>query len=99
MARAEAGLAQAVRQVANLFDTQRQAQAAVARQEVQEKLAGRTLRRDRSITRAGAVSRLQIDQDQRTDRNLQAALREARAQLASAQSAVTPGAATARTPG
>lgn len=88
LARAEASLAQTVRDVVHLFDTERQAQAAVARQEVQEKLAARTLRRDRSIARAGAVSRLQIDQDRTADRNLQAALREARAQLASAQSAV-----------
>ena len=88
LARAEASLAETARQVAHLFDMERQAQAAVARQEAQEKLAARTLGRDRSIARAGAISRLQIDQDQTTDRNLQAALREARAQLASAQSEI-----------
>jgi len=88
LARAEASLAVTVRQVAHLFDTERQAQAAVASQEAQEQLAARTLHRDRSIARAGAVSRLRIDQDQTAARNLQDALREARAQLASAQSAI-----------
>lgn len=89
LARAEASLAETVREVAHLFDMERQAQAAVARQEAEEKLAARTLQRDRSIARAGAVSRLRIDQDQTADRNLQAGLREARAQLASAHSAVS----------
>ena len=89
LARAEASLAQTVRDVAHLFDMERQAQAAVASQEAQEKLAARTLRRDRSIASAGAISRQRIDQDQTADRNLQAALREARAQLASAHSSVS----------
>jgi membrane fusion protein (multidrug efflux system) len=88
LARAKASLAQTVRQVAHLFDSERQAQAAVGRQEAQEKLAARTLQRDRSIAKSGAVSRLRIDQDETADRNLQGALREARAQLASAHSSV-----------
>lgn len=88
LARAKASLAETVREVAHLFDTERQAQAAVARQQAQERLAARTLHRDRSIARAGAVSRLRIDQDETAERNMQGALREARAQLAAAQSAV-----------
>lgn len=89
LARAEASLAETVREVAHLFDMERQAQAAVARQEAEEKLAARTLQRDRSIAHAGAISRLRIDQDQTAERNLQAALNEARAQLASAHSSVS----------
>jgi len=88
LARAEASLAETVREVAHLFDTEHQAQAALARQEAQERLAARTLQRDRSIASAGAISRLRIDQDETAERNLQAALREARAQLASAQSSI-----------
>lgn len=87
LARAKASLAEAVREVAHLFDADRQAQAAVARQEAQERLAAKTLRRDRS-TDARAVAKLRIDQDEAALRNAQGALNEARAQLASAQSAV-----------
>jgi membrane fusion protein (multidrug efflux system) len=89
LARAKASLGETVREVTHLFDAERQAQAAVAQQEVQERLAARTLHRDRTIASAGAVSQLRVDQDETADRNLQAALREARAQLASAQSAVS----------
>jgi membrane fusion protein (multidrug efflux system) len=87
LARAEANLAETVREVVHLFDADRQAQAAVARAEAQQHLAARTLRRDHS-TDARAVAKLQIDHDEAALRNAQGALNEARAQLASAQSAI-----------
>jgi membrane fusion protein, multidrug efflux system len=85
---AKANLAQTVREVAQLFDAERQAEAVLAAQQSQLQLADQTLRRDRGLVGAHGVSQQDIERDEENQRNAQAGTRQAAAALASVQAAI-----------
>jgi membrane fusion protein, multidrug efflux system len=88
LAQAKANLAQTVRDVAQLFDQERQAEAQVAAQQAQVKLADQTLARDRRLVGAHGVSQQDIEHDEESQHNTQAGERQAEAALASARAAI-----------
>ncbi len=88
LAQAKANLAQTVRDVAQLFDQERQAEAQVAAQQAQVKLADQTLARDRRLVGAHGVSQQDIEHDEESQHNAQAGERQAQAALASARAAI-----------
>ncbi len=88
LAQAKANLAETVRDVAQLFDAERQAQAVIAAQQSQLHLADQTLRRDRALVGAHGVSQQDIERDEGNQRNAQAGTRQAAAALASTQAAI-----------
>jgi membrane fusion protein (multidrug efflux system) len=87
LAQAKANLAQAVRDVVQLFNAAREAEAAVAAQESQLKFAEQTVGRSRKLVGKG-VSQQELDRDEGAFRNAQAGTRQARAALESARAAI-----------
>jgi membrane fusion protein (multidrug efflux system) len=88
LAQAKANLAQTVRDVAQLFDAEHQAQAAVAAQQAQLTLAGQTLARDRGLVSAHGVSQQDVEHDNASVRDAAASLSQAHAALESARAAI-----------
>jgi membrane fusion protein (multidrug efflux system) len=89
LARANATLAETVREVAQLFDNARRDQATV---EAQQSLLGKStqdLTRDRSLAPVHGVSLETLEHDSQAVRNSQATLAQAQATLAATRAAIT----------
>lgn len=88
LAQARANLAQTVRDVAQLFEAEHQAEAVVAAQRSQLKLADQTFTRNHSLLGAHGVSQQDVDRDQSALRSAQAGTRQAEASLAAARAPI-----------
>jgi membrane fusion protein (multidrug efflux system) len=88
LAQAKANLAQTVRDVVQLFNAEREAEAAIAAQQSQLKFADQTLARSRRLVGASGVSQQDLDRDEGNERNAQAGTRQAQAALESARAAI-----------
>jgi membrane fusion protein, multidrug efflux system len=88
LARAEADLAQTVRDVVQLFAQQKRDTAAVAAAEAQLTLANQNLDRDKRLIQSHGVAQQDMERDQEARRNAEAGVREARAGLAATQAAI-----------
>jgi len=88
LAQAKANLAQAVRDVAQLFAQEQRDEAAVSAQEAQLTLANQNLSRDQGLIKAHGVSQEDLERDQENSHNAEAGVRQARATLAATQAAI-----------
>jgi membrane fusion protein, multidrug efflux system len=88
LAQAKANLAQTVRDVAQLFNTEREAEAVIAAQQSQLRFADQTLARDRRLVGANGVSQQDFDRDEGVQRSAHASTRQAQAALESARAAI-----------
>jgi membrane fusion protein, multidrug efflux system len=88
LAKAQADLAQTVRDVVQLFEQQTRDAAAVTAQEAQLTLADQNLGRDKKLIQAHGVAQQDLERDEEARRNAEAAVREARAALTATRAAI-----------
>jgi membrane fusion protein, multidrug efflux system len=88
LAQAKANLAQTVRDVVQLFEQEKQDEAAVAAQEAQLTLANQNLNRDKGLIHAHGVAQQDLERDEEVQRNAEASVRQGRAALTATRAAI-----------
>jgi membrane fusion protein, multidrug efflux system len=89
LAQAKANLGQTLRDVTQLFESVRQAEAQVDAQRAQLILGLQTLHRDRALLGIHGVSQQDVERDEQAVRSARAGIRQAEANLAATRAAVT----------